>query len=120
MQLRDVFLAGNFVESLPTNSSRYVTQMYEQSREIEQAYASHRDALKRGDKERAAEIFEEEKDKISKHSLVTKNAKTLTDLNSRAKQIESDKVMSAERKRMELDLISQKRNKLALSLQGRI
>jgi hypothetical protein len=49
MKLRDVFLAGNFVETLPANSSRYVTQMYEQAKEIEQAYGSYRDALKRGE-----------------------------------------------------------------------
>jgi len=40
MRLRDTFVAGNFIEELPTGSSRYVTTMYEQAKDVEQAWAS--------------------------------------------------------------------------------
>lgn len=45
MRMKDMFLAGNFLESLPIGSNRYVRALYAQSRQVEQTYASYRDAL---------------------------------------------------------------------------
>ena len=46
---------------------RYVTQLYEQATEIEQAYASWQDARKRGNPELAKEIYEGEKSSTCGH-----------------------------------------------------
>ncbi|AVS78404.1 hypothetical protein C8234_10225 [Paracidovorax avenae] len=35
MRLKDMFVVGNFAESLPSGSSRYVTQIYEQAKQVE-------------------------------------------------------------------------------------
>ena len=67
MTLKDVFLAGNFVESLPAPGSRYVTQMYDQAKEIEQAYASYHHQLKIGDLAGAKETLTQDHDWIVRY-----------------------------------------------------
>jgi hypothetical protein len=67
MPLKDVFFVGNFVEKLPSNSSRYLTQMYDQAREIEQAYASYHHLLRLGDTKGAKAVFASERENLIKH-----------------------------------------------------
>ena len=113
MQLRDVFLVGNFVESLPTNSSRYVTQMYEQSKEVEEAYNSWRHYLKVGDLEKAKSVFESNKGKIMQYQQVQAVKRVESSLNAQAQRIESDKTKSGDLKRVELDRIAGQKDKTA-------
>lgn len=112
-RLRDAFLAGNFVESLPSGSSRYVTAMYEQARDVEQAWASYQAAIKSGDIEKAREIQQEEAPKLRSRMAVENAKSQIADLNARAKRIESDKFMSAQAKRAKLDEIETLRNRVA-------
>jgi len=112
-KLRDAFLAGNFVESLPSGSSRYVTAMYEQARDVEQAWASYQAAIKSGDIEKAREIQQEEAPKLRSRMAVENAKSQIADLNARAKRIESDKFMSAQAKRAKLDEIEALRNRVA-------
>lgn len=112
-KLRDAFLAGNFVESLPSGSSRYVTAMYEQARDVEQAWASYQAAIKSGDIEKAREIQQEEAPKLRSRMAVENAKSQIADLNARAKRIESDKLMSAQAKRAKLDEIEALRNRVA-------
>ncbi|WP_343734546.1 LPD38 domain-containing protein [Acidovorax sp.] len=112
-KLRDAFLAGNFVESLPSGSSRYVTAMYEQARDVEQAWASYQAAIKSGDIEKAREIQQEEAPKLRSRMAVENAKSQIADLNARAKRIESDKFMSAQAKRAKLDEIETLRNRVA-------
>lgn len=112
-RLRDAFLAGNFVESLPSGSSRYVTAMYEQARDVEQAWASYQAAIKSGDIEKAREIQQEEAPKLRSRMAVENAKSQIADLNARAKRIESDKLMSAQAKRAKLDEIETLRNRVA-------
>lgn len=116
MKLRDVFLAGNFVESLPDNSSRYVTQLYEQAKEIEEAYGSYHNALKLGERERAAQILADEREKIQKYKAVEMLKRREGNLNTQAKRIEASKDIPGDEKRRRLDSIEQHRNELAQSL----
>ena len=116
MKLRDVFFAGNFIESLPTGSSRYLTQMYDQAKEIEEAYGSYRDAVKRGDVVKAREVMAEEKDKISKYHLVERIKRQEGNLNTAIKRIEASKEMSGEDKRRRIDILEQRKGDLARQL----
>ncbi|MFA6064061.1 MAG: LPD38 domain-containing protein [Gallionella sp.] len=112
MQLQDVFLAGNFVKDLPAGSSRYVTQMYDQAKEIEQAYASYRAALRTGDTERAAELMESEGEKIRQHPMITRIKRLESNLSARARMVERSN-LSAEEKRAKLTQIQAQRDLLA-------
>lgn len=113
MRLRDTFLAGNFVESLPTGSSRYVTTMYEQAKEVEQAWASHQAAIKSGDIELARSIQEEEGPKLRNRFAVANAKQQIAELGQQAKKIEGNRVMSAEAKRARLDEIEARKNVIA-------
>lgn len=115
MKLRDVFLIGNFVESLPSNSSRHLTVLYEQAREIEQAYGSYQKALKSGDIEAARELLKEEGDKIAKYKGVQKVKAEESRLNQLIQQTMNSKTLSAETKRKMIDKFSQQRDQLAAS-----
>lgn len=113
LRLRDTFLAGNFVESLPSGSSRYVSAMYEQARDIEQAWASYQAAIKSGDMEKAREIQEEEGPKLRNRLAVANAKRQIAELGQQAKRIESDRLMSAESKRERLQAIEARRNEIA-------
>lgn len=112
-RLRDAFLAGNFVESLPSGSSRYVTAMYEQARDVEQAWASYQAAIKSGDIEKAREIQQDEAPKLRSRMAIENAKSQIADLNARAKRIEADRLMSAQAKRVKLDEIEALRNRAA-------
>jgi hypothetical protein len=112
MQLQDVFLAGNFVKDLPSGSSRYVTQMYEQAKEIEQAYNSYHAALKTGDTERAASLMESEGEKIRQYHEIERIKRAESKLSERARIIERS-AMSPEAKRDALTMIANQRDLLA-------
>jgi hypothetical protein len=113
MRMRDTFFAGNFVEALPTGSSRYVSQMYEQARSIEQAWASHQAAIKSGDTELASSIMEEDGDKLKRRFAVNNAKRQISELGQQVKRIESSKLLSADAKRVRLDEIEARRNAIA-------
>lgn len=112
MTLKDVFLAGNFAESLPAGNSRYVTQLYDQAKEVEQAYASYRDALKKGDHEEAASILKETPDLQAKHQRLEAGKKVLAQTNAEEKRI-ADGALSPAEKRAALEGIAGRRNRAA-------
>ncbi|MFC4923584.1 LPD38 domain-containing protein [Delftia deserti] len=117
-RLRDTFVAGNFVEELPTGSSRYVTTMYEQAKDVEQAWASHQAAIKSGDVELARSIQEEEGPKLRNRMAINAAKQQMAELGQRAKKIEGDRLMSGEIKRERLTQIEQQRNAIAQRVAG--
>ncbi|MGA1296497.1 MAG: LPD38 domain-containing protein, partial [Burkholderiaceae bacterium] len=97
-RLKDVFVVGNFAEGLPANSSRYVDQLYEQARIIEQAYMSYQDAKKKGDRERMRELVAEDGNKIKAYKSINKISRQVSEINRKIRQIESSKTLSADTK----------------------
>lgn len=120
MQLRNVFLAGNFVETLPTGSSRYLSELYSQAAEIEQAYASYRDALKRGDREGALEIRSQERDKIALYPMIEKVKRRESAINERIKMVEQSRSLSGEEKRSQIDRLREQKHELAKRVSDRM
>lgn len=118
MRLRDTFVAGNFVEELPTGSSRYVTTMYEQAKDVEQAWASYQAAIKSGDVELARSIQEEEGPKLRNRMAINAAKQQMAELGQRAKKIDGDRLLSAEAKRERLNEIEQRRNAIAERVAG--
>lgn len=116
MRLKDVFLAGNFVETLPTGSSRYVSTLYEQAKEIEQAYASYHAALKSGDKEQAAQIMEDDGAKIRQFHQVERVKRGETFINAQIRRVEASKDLSAAEKRDRITSLEARRERIAKPL----
>lgn len=113
MRLKDVFLAGNFVETLPTNGSRYVSKMYDQARDAEQAYASYQAAVKQADHAKALEIRTADLAKLKSRERLREGTQALTRLNAQARAIEADKKLSGTEKRRRLDALDHKRHEIA-------
>ncbi|EPD35129.1 hypothetical protein HMPREF9701_05508 [Delftia acidovorans CCUG 274B] len=118
MRLRDTFVAGNFVEELPTGSSRYVTTMYEQAKDVEQAWASYQAAIKSGDVELARSIQEEEGPKLRNRMAISAAKQQMAELGQRAKKIDGDRLLSADAKRERLNEMEQRRNAIAERVAG--
>ncbi len=108
-RLKDMFIVGNFAESLPAGSSRYVTQMYEQARQAEQAYASYRDAIQRGDLAKAEEIQRDEGPKLQNRAIYANASRQLATLSQRAKVVTSSTALTGAQKREALDGIERQR-----------
>lgn len=104
-------LRGGFVEELPAGGSRYVTAFYEQAKDIEQAYASYRQALHDGDTGKAQSILAG--GQVQNHVAVAHARNLLQQINTRAKQVEANKMMSGEAKRQQLDALDVQRNAIA-------
>jgi hypothetical protein len=116
MQLRDAFVIGNFVESLPTNSSRYVSQMYDQANAIEQAYASYRNAITQGDIGKANRLLAENRKEILAYKNIEAIKRGESKINAQINRISANKTMGADEKRRLIDMFSAQRDKLARSL----
>ena len=78
----------NFVSTLPADQSRYVSHMYNQAAELEQAYGTYRALVKQGRREEAQEFFADNKDKIAKYRSVEKVKRSTSALNERIRIIE--------------------------------
>jgi inorganic pyrophosphatase-like protein/conjugative element/phage-associated large polyvalent protein/RadC-like JAB domain-containing protein len=113
LALKDVFLAGNFVETLPSGSSRYLTQFYDQALDVEQAYGSFRDALKRGDQQEARSIREQEREKLSLYPLIERVKREESAVNTRIKLIEQSRTLSGADKRVQIDRLREQKSRLA-------
>jgi len=112
-RLKDTFLVGNFIETLPTGSSRYVTSFYEQAKEIEQMYASYHQAMKEGDIEKAEEIKAENPEALAKRGLVSNLSRSIAAISSQMRRIEADKNMDAATKRERLTDLESRRDGIA-------
>lgn len=107
-------LIGRFVEELPSTRSRYISEFYEQAKEVEQNYASWRDALKAGNKDNAAEIEDEVgKKNLNLGASSARYRDAMGKYNLMIRQLESDKVMTSEAKREKLRGIRDKQEALA-------
>ena len=113
MKLKDVFFAGNFMESLPSGSSRYVSQLYAQAAEIEQAYGSYRRALESGDHAKADAMMKTEGDKIKQGPVVRSLISGESELSKQIIRVRNDKGMTSEAKAREIDRLNKQKDTIA-------
>ena len=106
---------GNIVSDKDSGQSRYVTQMYEQAKELEQAYATHRMLLKHGKQEEAKEYAKDNADKLRLYGRVEGVRKNVAAINEQIRIIERSS-KSADEKREKIDALKARQDKLARSL----
>lgn len=104
---------GGLIRGLPEEQSRYVSQMYTQAREIEQAYGTYRALLKQGDVDGAKEFSAEHQEVMRKIHQAERSKKTAADYNERIRVLERDPSMSADEKRWRINNIKALKEKLA-------
>jgi hypothetical protein len=103
---------GGMVAGLDDAPSRYVSQMYEQSREIEQAYGTWRALLKQGKGAEAAEFFQDNKGEIVRYKRIEKIKGAEAKLNERIKIVERSN-MPADQKRDLIRTLREQKDRVA-------
>lgn len=71
----------------PRASSRYVEELYSQAKVVEQAFATYRDMMQQGRAAEAKEFFDENKDLIRRHGIVSGVTRLEGDLNRQIRLI---------------------------------
>ena len=92
-----------FVKSLPATQSRYVTEFYQNSKQISQAYADMRHYAELGEADKVNEILEEKGDKIALSKSYDKAAKDMAKVRQVISSIRADETMSGSEKKEEID-----------------
>lgn len=105
--------AGSFAESLPTNSSRYVDMLYSTSQDIEQSYASYRNAIKNGDIDKARQIMKDEGQQIAKYHLVESLKKNESKINQQIQRVMNSKELTGEQKEETIRRLKVEQDKIA-------
>lgn len=105
--------AGSFAESLPTNSSRYVDMLYSTAQDIEQSYASYRNAIKNGDIEKARQLMKDEGQQIAQYHLVESLKKNESKINQQIQRVMNSKEMSGLQKEETIRRLKVEQDKIA-------
>lgn len=118
-KLRDFPVIGNFTEGLPANQSRYVTLFYDEAKDIHEAYADWRNAIKMGNAEKAGAILKDKGDLIRQEKVTAHIQRVMGALNQQERRIEIDKTISPQEKRARIDAISAQKDRLAKQITQR-
>jgi hypothetical protein len=82
------FATQGIAQEVDSGSSRYVSQMYEQAKELEQAYGTFRMLIKEGKLDEAREFRAENMDKLTRYKLIERVKKAESLFNERIRMIE--------------------------------
>ena len=108
----EVFVLGDFVKDMPAYQSKYVTRLYDQMKEVQQAMADLKELQKVGATEEAKKLLEDKGDKIRLYHLYTNAQKQMTNVNRQIKMVPYRDGTVAE-KRERLDALYKIKNRIA-------
>ena len=112
LRIDDVLVAGDFVKDLPAYQSKYVTRVYDQMKEVQQAMADLKELQKIGATEEAQKLMVDKADKLRLYRLYTHAEKQLTKINTQIKLTQA-KAGDADEKRERLGSLYAIRNRIA-------
>ena len=90
--------SGNLVSSLPSDQSRYVSQMYEQAKELEKTYATWRQLQKDRKPEEAREFLEANREKLTRYKQVEGVKNNEAKFNEMIRMVERSSSLNADEK----------------------
>ena len=103
---------GGIVSDVKSAQSRYVSQMYDQAVELEEAYGTYKMLLKEGRTQEAREYLAENREKLNQYRTVEHIKAAETRYNERIKMIERSK-LDPEAKREKIQQVQQQKDKIA-------
>ena len=106
------FATGGMVAELDSASSRYVSQVYDQAKELEEAHVTYRKLLKDGKIDDAREYREDNQDKLNKYRSVESIKKRMSALNEKIRIIERSR-KDPDKKRAEINYIRRQQDKIS-------
>ena len=92
------FATQGILKEQGTGNSRYLSQMYEQAKELEQAHATYRQLLKDGKIEDAQEYAEDNKESLSRYRQVESVKRMASKFNERIRAIERSDIDADQKK----------------------
>lgn len=118
MRVDETFLAGDFIKSLPSYQSKYVTRLYDQGKQVQEVLADMHHFQKTSDMEKAREILTNHRAEIRQAQIYTHAEQQLSAVNNLIKVAQSNKA-DADTKRKQLDALYQVRNRIAMATERR-
>ena len=112
MRLDQIPELGRFFSEHPARSTKFVTEFYDMRREVETTVNSIRHLYKTGRKQEGDALLNSSKNKLLPRKILSNTAKMLSLINNKRREIEGDKIMSSGTKRVLLNALLVKRNKL--------
>lgn len=112
-KIDDTFVVGDWVKELPSAQSRFVTDFYDKSKQIQEVVADMNHYKQIGNREKAIEIRDQNIDLLKQRNHFSFATTQMNHINSRLRQVNQSASMSAEAKRQEIDRLTSMRNKLA-------
>lgn len=109
MRVDQIFVIGNYVKSLPQNQSKYVTNFYENAKEVATATADFKSFIAAGNIEKAQAVAEEKRDLIGLNKMYSHVQDKMSTISKQIKRVQDDKEMPGDQKRLEIDRLSQLR-----------
>lgn len=106
---------GGMVSELSSAQSRYISMMYDQAAELEQAHATYNRLRKEGKIQEAAEYRADNKEELSKYKRTEAVKKSISTMNERVKIIERSN-RKPDEKKMLINQIRAKQNEIAKTL----
>lgn len=110
-KIDNVLVLGDLVKDAEGGSTKYLQRFYDTQRSIEQVYRSWRAASKGGDEDRAAEL--EGRPEMEQRPTFARAKRQMDKINQQIRQVRSDRSLSAQEKRLELEALYEQRNDLA-------
>ena len=107
---------GGFVSDPDSATSYYVSSLYKQAKEIEQAYSTYNTLLKQGKVQDAADFFKDNRADIVRYGSIEPVKRDEGKLNEMVRMIERSTTMSASEKRERIDKLRNVEDRLARSL----
>jgi hypothetical protein len=109
---------GNYTmgiaQSLPANrSSRYMTDLYDQMREVEQAHNSWKQAMATGDYAKARQELQDNRQLITQYSMLEAAKRMESRMNLQEKRVANSLTMTASQKQDRMQMLNEQRNKIA-------
>ena len=111
-RIDDYPAVGRFVRSNPVRNTKYATLFYEQLKEMNTAYSDVQNYRKLREFNKARESRQKNIEKLRWRTYFNKQQKRLSGITGRMKLIQLNKVMSAEAKRTEIDLLQREKNRI--------
>ena len=111
-RIEDTPVIGRFVREGKGRSSKYITDFYENQREITQHYYDIKRYRDNQEFDKAKEAFDEHKDQMYIRKHYNRVSRRLSELNKKIRLAHSNKKMSPERKRIVIDRANNERIKI--------
>lgn len=109
---------GGMVAEIDSASSRYVTQVYEQAKELEEAYGTWRNLQKEGKHQEAAEYRQDNADKLMRYRSVESVKRKLAAINGNIRMVERSN-LDPDKKKARINALRAEQSRYAKALSTR-